>query len=52
LGRLQHQYGDGDYVEAKAFMDLYGRPDDDLKYDLERLDSTGWPIEIVLEQGG
>jgi hypothetical protein len=40
--------GDGNYADAKALLDRYARPDDDLKDDLQRFDSLGYPIEIRL----
>jgi hypothetical protein len=48
--RLLRFQGDGDQIGAQAFLDSYGQPDAETKHDLERLDSMGWPVEIVLVQ--
>jgi len=45
--RLQ---GDGNYAEAKLLLEKYGHPDSDLDEDIQRFQSMGNPIEIVLEQ--
>jgi hypothetical protein len=47
LLRLQ---GDGDYAGAAAFIDQHGQPDDELKIDMERMDSAGLPLGITLNQ--
>lgn len=43
--RLQ---GDGDYAGAKAFLDQYGRPDDELKHDMDRIDAARLPLGLVV----
>lgn len=48
--RLLHFQGDGDYAGAKEFMNRYGKPDDDLEHDVERLATTTLVRDIVLEQ--
>jgi hypothetical protein len=48
--RLLRFQGDGDQIGAQVFLDSYGQPDAETKHDLERLDSMGWPVEIVLVQ--
>ncbi|HSB02382.1 MAG TPA: hypothetical protein VLE49_17150 [Anaerolineales bacterium] len=45
--RLQ---GDGNYAGAKALLDRYGKPDDNLAVDMQRFDATGHPIEIAVAQ--
>jgi hypothetical protein len=45
--RLQ---GDGNYEEAKLLLEKYGHPDSDLDEDIQRFESIGDPLEIVLEQ--
>ena len=43
--------GDGDYDAAKAFVEKYCVMGDQLKQDLERLDSMNIPKDIYYEQG-
>jgi hypothetical protein len=43
--------GDGDYDAAKAFVEKYCIMGDQLKQDLERLDSMNIPKDIYYEQG-
>jgi hypothetical protein len=45
--RLQ---GDGNYEEAKLLLEKHGHPDSDLDEDIQRFESIGAPLEIVLEQ--
>ena len=40
---------DGDYEKAREFMEKYGKPDDELKFDMERMDSAKVPLGIMLE---
>lgn len=46
--RLQ---GDGDYGSVEAFVEQYGKIDDTLQGDLQRLADAGIPVDIVFEQG-
>lgn len=49
--RILTLQGDGDYDGVTAFMQRYGTQDDDLRNNLERLDSLGIPVDIVFDQG-
>jgi hypothetical protein len=49
-GRILRLQGDGNYEEAKVLLENYGRSDNDLEEDIQRFESMGNPIEIVLEQ--
>jgi len=44
-----HLQIDGDYGKAKEFMREYGEPDDELKLDIERMDSAKIPLGITLK---
>ena len=46
--RLQ---GDGDYDTVGAFVEQYGKIDDTLQNDLQRLADAGIPVDIVFDQG-
>jgi hypothetical protein len=46
--RLQ---GDGDYTAVDDFVTRYGRMNPQLSADLERVDESGIPVDIVFEQG-
>lgn len=46
--RILRIQGDGDYADAKALLDRYGSPDDDLVVDIQRYELTGQPLEIAL----
>ncbi len=46
--RLQ---GEGDYESVGAFVDRYGRIEETLQRDLQRLADAGIPVDIVFEQG-
>ena len=48
-GILLRLQGDGNYDEAAAFIDRYSQPDEELKLDMERMDSAGLPQGIMLE---
>lgn len=43
--------GNGDYDAAKAMVDKYGVLGEDLKQDLELINSKGIPVDIVFDQG-
>ena len=43
--------GDGEYEEAKAFVEEYGVIGDQLQADLDRLGEAGIPVDIVFNQG-
>ncbi len=49
--RLLRFQGDGDYEGAKAFVERYGRPDEDLKRDIDRIDTANLPLGLVVEHG-
>ena len=48
-GILLRLQGDGNYGEAAAFIERYGQPDEELKLDIERMDSAKLPLGIILE---
>jgi hypothetical protein len=41
----------GDYEEAKAFVERYGRPDEDLEHDNNRINAANIPFGLAIEQG-
>lgn len=43
--------GDGDYAGAKGLIEKDGYIKEELKKDLERINSAGIPVDIVFEQG-
>jgi hypothetical protein len=43
--------GNGDYEGAKNYLETYGKINDVLRSDLERLKSASIPVDIVYEQG-
>ncbi len=43
--------GNGDYEGVKKFIDRYGRMDDTLKADLQRVNRAGIPVDIRFRQG-
>jgi len=43
--------GDGDYEGAKAFIERYGKMDETLQSDLNRVNQAGIPVDIVFKQG-
>jgi hypothetical protein len=48
LLRLQ---GDGDYHRATAFINVHGKPDEDLQQDLGRIDEAQLLLVPAIEQG-
>jgi hypothetical protein len=48
--RLLRLQGDGDYEGARAFLARYGRPDEDLQRDIERLKAAKLPLGILLKE--
>jgi hypothetical protein len=48
--KILHLQIDGDYEKATDFIEEYGRLDDELKFDMERMDSAGLPLGITLKQ--
>ncbi len=55
MTRLSHELlvlqGDGDYQQAKDLLDTYGVIKPQLQEDLERINASGIPVDIVFEQG-
>jgi len=49
--RLLRLQGDGDYEAVGAFIEQYGREDETLRADLDRVETAGIPVDIVFEQG-
>ena len=43
--------GDGDYNSAKNMIDKYGVLTEQLKKDLDKINSKGIPLDIIFEQG-
>jgi len=43
--------GDGDYAAAKYWVDTDGIMTDQLRQDLDKVNATGLPIDIVFKQG-
>jgi hypothetical protein len=43
--------GNGDYDAAKKMVEKYGSLTEELKIDLERINSKGIPLDIVFKQG-
>jgi hypothetical protein len=43
--------GDGDYATAKSLIEKDGFIKEELKNDLERINSAGIPVDIVFDQG-
>jgi hypothetical protein len=43
--------GDGDYDKVKTFVEQYGKIDETLKADLERINQAGIPVDIIFKQG-
>jgi hypothetical protein len=50
-GRILQLQGDGDYAGVAAFMDPTSRIGPVLQGDLDRLGTTGIPVDIIFEQG-
>jgi hypothetical protein len=55
MTRLSHDLlviqGDGDYHQANDLLDTYGVIKPQLQEDLERINASGIPVDIVFEQG-
>lgn len=51
LEKLLIVQGDGDYETAKAWVDADGVMTEQLQKDIDRVNATGLPIDIVFEQG-
>jgi hypothetical protein len=51
LGKILIIQGDGDYDAAKAWIDADGIMTDQLRKDLDKVNSAGIPVDIVLNQG-
>ncbi len=47
--KLLRFQGDGDYEGVLAFIDRYGRPDEELKLDIDRIASARLPLGLWLE---
>ncbi len=43
--------GDGDYDKAKAFVEKYGKMDETLQADLDKVNHAGIPVDIIFKQG-
>jgi hypothetical protein len=51
LGKILIIQGDGDYDAAKAWIDADGIMTDQLRKDLDKVNSAGIPVDIVFNQG-
>ncbi|MGM0565615.1 MAG: dipeptidyl-peptidase 3 family protein [Bacteroidota bacterium] len=51
LQKILYMQGDGNYEEAKAWVEKKGVMSPELKKDLDRLNSSGIPVDVVFDQG-
>ncbi len=51
LAKIIQIQGDGDYAAAKAWIDADGVMTDQLSSDLEKVNASGIPVDIVFNQG-
>jgi predicted DNA-binding transcriptional regulator YafY len=55
ITRLSHDLlviqGDGNYQQAKDLLNTFGVITPQLQEDLERINASGIPVDIVFEQG-
>ena len=48
--KLLRFQGEGDYQGATEFLERYGRPDEDLKGDIARMEAANLPVGLLLEK--
>jgi hypothetical protein len=51
VDKIQTLQGEGDYEAVKAWIAKDGKPTPELQADLDRINQSGIPVDIVFEQG-